>query len=154
MKRMRIGVVEDNEDNRLLLHAFLDDLYEVVDYEDGPAALTGLPAASPDLILLDISLPGMDGMQVLEQIRLVGGLRHLPVIALTAYAMAGDRSRLLAAGFDEYISKPIVDETVLLEAIARLLDRKHGTSPVAVPARTCVEPARKTEAGLCVAVAG
>ncbi|MCY3018192.1 MAG: response regulator [Planctomycetota bacterium] len=153
MKRMKIGVVEDNEDNRLLLHAFLDELYKVVDFEDGPAALDGLPAASPDLILLDISLPGMDGVEVLEQIRLDGRLRHLPVIALTAHAMSGDRERLLAAGFDEYISKPIVDEGVLLEAIARLLDRKRGTPPVAVPARTCVEPAKKAEAGCRVAVA-
>jgi CheY-like chemotaxis protein len=154
MKRMKIGVVEDNEDNRLLLHAFLDELYEVVDFEDGPAALDGLPAAAPDLILLDISLPGMDGMQVLAQIRLDACLRRLPVIALTAHAMAGDRERLLAAGFDEYVSKPIVDEAILLEAIAQLLDRKRGTAPVAVPTRTCVEPARKAEADCRVAVAG
>ena len=133
MKRMKIGVVEDNEDNRLLLHAFLDDLYDIVDFEDGPGALAGLPAASPDLILLDISLPEMDGMQVLEQIRLDVRLKHLPVIALTAYAMTGDRERLLKAGFDEYVSKPIVDENVLLEAIARLLDRKGTISAGAVP---------------------
>ena len=153
MKRMKIGVVEDNEDNRLLLHAFLDDLYEVIAFEDGPAALNGLPAASPDLILLDISLPVMDGMQVLEQIRRNDRLKHLPVIALTAHAMAGDRERLLAAGFDEYISKPIVDENVLLEAIAQLLDRKRGTPPIAEPARTGVESAGKPEARMRVAVA-
>ena len=60
---------------------------------------------------------------------------------------------LLAAGFDQYVSKPIVDESVLLEAITRLLDRKRGTSLVAAPARKCVEPARKPEAGLRVDVA-
>jgi CheY-like chemotaxis protein len=153
MKRMKIGVVEDNEDNRLLLHAFLDDLYDIVDFEDGPRALDGLPAAAPDLILLDVSLPGMDGMQVLEQIRLDRRLKHLPVIALTAHAMSGDRERLLAAGFDEYVSKPIVDESVLLEAIARLLERKRGTSHVAAPVRVCIESARNAEAGFRVAVA-
>lgn len=154
MKRTMLGVIEDNEDNRLLLHAFLDELYEVVDYEDGILALIGFPDAVPDLVLLDISLPGMNGMQVLQQIRLDCRLRHLPVIALTAHAMSGDRERLLTAGFDDYVSKPIVDESVLLKAIALLLDQKYGTSPVAAPARTYIEPAMRAEAGFRVAVAG
>jgi two-component system, cell cycle response regulator DivK len=153
MKRMTIGVVEDNEDNRLLLHAFLDDLYKVVDYEDGTVALIGLPDAVPDLVLLDISLPGMDGMQVLQQIRLDCRLRRLPVIALTAHAMSGDRERLLAAGFDDYVSKPIVDEKVLLEAIAGLLDRASENAPIAAPVRAYVGPAMRAEAGFRVAVA-
>ena len=114
-----VAVVEDNADNRLLLQAILDGLYEVVEYENGVDALAGLAAALPDLVLLDISLPGMDGNEILARIRADEGLRRLPVIALTAHAMAGDREKYLAAGFDDYITKPIVDETLLLAAMEK-----------------------------------
>ena len=114
-----VAVVEDNADNRLLLQAILDGLYDVVEYENGVDALAGLAAALPDLVLLDISLPGMDGNEILARIRADEGLRRLPVIALTAHAMAGDREKYLAAGFDDYITKPIVDETLLLAAMEK-----------------------------------
>ncbi len=117
-----IAVVEDNADNRLLLLAILDGLYEVVEYENGVDALAGLSATLPDLVLLDISLPGMDGNEILARIRGDDRLRRLPVIALTAHAMAGDREKYLAAGFNDYITKPIVDETILLQAMERWLD--------------------------------
>ena len=117
----KIAVVEDNPDNRLLVQVILEPLYEVVEYETGFAALEGLPDAKPDLILLDISLPGMDGAEVLRRIRAAPQLRALPVIALTAHAMAGDREKCLAAGFNDYVTKPIVDESILLGAIQRLL---------------------------------
>ena len=116
-----IAVVEDNRDNRLLLRAFLGDLYAIAEYETGPAALEGLQKAIPDLVLLDVSLPGMDGLEVLARIRADERLKALPVVALTAHAMTGDRERFLAAGFDAYVAKPIVDEQVLLQAIAGLL---------------------------------
>ncbi|MGH7655712.1 MAG: response regulator [Gemmatimonadaceae bacterium] len=116
-----ISVVEDNADNRLLVHALLDEQYMIVEYADGPSALDGLQVVRPDLILLDISLPEMDGLEVLRRIRADEALRDLPVIALTAHAMAGDRARLLAAGFDDYVTKPIADETLLLGAIDRCL---------------------------------
>ena len=114
-----VAVVEDNADNRLLLQAILDGLYDVVEYENGIDALAGLAAQLPDLVLLDISLPGMDGNEILARIRADEGLRRLPVIALTAHAMAGDREKYLAAGFDDYITKPIVDETLLLAAMEK-----------------------------------
>ncbi len=114
-----VAVVEDNADNRLLLQAILDGLYDVVEYENGVDALAGLAAALPDLVLLDISLPGMDGNEILARIRADESLRRLPVIALTAHAMAGDREKYLAAGFDDYITKPIVDETLLLGAMEK-----------------------------------
>ena len=114
-----VAVVEDNADNRLLLQAILDGLYDVVEYENGGDALAGLAAALPDLVLLDISLPGMDGNEILARIRADEALRRLPVIALTAHAMAGDREKYLAAGFDDYITKPIVDETLLLAAMEK-----------------------------------
>jgi len=120
----KIAVVEDNADNRLLVQAMLADQYEVVGYETGSEALTGMEQEKPDLVLLDISLPGMDGTQVLAKIRAEERLKELPVVALTAHAMAGDREKYLAAGFDEYISKPIVDEKVLLEILERLLNKE------------------------------
>ena len=72
-------------------------------------------------MLLDISLPGMDGNEILARIRADARLRALPVIALTAHAMSGDREKYLASGFNDYITKPIVDETILLSAIERWL---------------------------------
>lgn len=120
----RIAVVEDNADNRLLLQALLEDDYDLTEYETGHQAIEGLPHAHPDLVLLDISLPEMDGTEVLAWIREHPELARTPVIAVTAHAMAGDRERYLAAGFDEYVSKPIVDETVLTGAVLRCLPRE------------------------------
>jgi CheY-like chemotaxis protein len=119
----RLAVVEDNADNRLLLQAILGDEYDLQEYENGIDALKGIADSRPDLVLLDISLPGMDGNEILQRIRADVGLRQLPVIALTAHAMAGDREKFLAAGFDDYITKPIVDETVLFSSIKRLLGK-------------------------------
>src|SRR6266550_829264 len=84
-----IAVVEDNADNRLLLQAILDGDYDLVEYDNGIDALAGLSASLPDLVLLDISLPGMDGNEILARIRADERLCALPVIALTAHAMAG-----------------------------------------------------------------
>lgn len=117
--KQTICLVEDNADNRLLVHAILDDLYDVIEYCDGASALEGLKIIHPDVLLLDISLPEMDGTEVLARLRQDPETRALPVIALTAHAMAGDRARFLDAGFDEYVSKPIADEELLLSAIAR-----------------------------------
>ena len=119
----RIAVVEDNPDNRLLLHAMLDGAYEITDYETGTDALAGLSHGLADLVLLDISLPGMDGLEVLRRLRDMAATKHLPVIALTAHAMAGDRERFLAAGFDGYLTKPIVSDAELIDAIRRQLER-------------------------------
>jgi len=120
----KIAVVEDNPDNRLLVNALLEDRYEIVEYESGVDAMEGLPSDPPDLVLLDISLPQMDGTEVLGWIRRQEQFEGLPVIALTAHAMAGDREKYLAAGFDDYVTKPIVDEEVLMEAIRRCLEPK------------------------------
>ena len=119
--RHRIAVVEDNPDNRLLVQALLEDTYDLTEFETGVDAVAGLSQAEPDLVLLDISLPEMDGTEVLRWIRNQDGLREVPVIALTAHAMAGDREKYLAEGFNDYVTKPIVDETILLETIARWL---------------------------------
>jgi len=123
----KIAVVEDNPDNRLLVQVILEPFYEVVEYETGGAALAGLPQEKPDLVLLDISLPEIDGAEVLRRIRADAQLRALPVIALTAHAMAGDREKFLGAGFNDYVTKPILDENVLLDAIQRLLPANAPT---------------------------
>ncbi len=115
----RIVLVEDNPDNRELVRVLLAGLYEVVEYESGQQALDGIRKNRPDLVLLDISLPQMDGPEVVRNIRLDASLRDLPVIALTAHAMAGDREKYLAAGFNDYLTKPIIDDRLLVTTIER-----------------------------------
>ena len=117
----RVALVEDNPDNRLLVQAILEDTYEVLEFASGQAAMDGLVDAAPDLVLLDISLPGMDGTDVLAWMRTQPSLASCPVVALTAHAMAGDREKYLAAGFDDYVTKPIVDEDILFSALRRWL---------------------------------
>jgi CheY-like chemotaxis protein len=118
----KIALVEDNPDNRLLVQVILGDLYEVTSYENGFDALEGMASDKPDLVLLDISLPRMDGNDLLVRIRADEALRDLPVIALTAHAMSGDRAKYLAAGFTDYVTKPILDEEVLLSSMRHSLD--------------------------------
>jgi two-component system, cell cycle response regulator DivK len=119
--RARIAVVEDNPDNRLLVGALLEDRYDLIEFETGMDAIAGLLEAEPDLVLLDISLPGMDGTEVLRWIRGQDRLKEIPVVALTAHAMAGDREKFLDEGFDGYLTKPIVDESILLDTISTCL---------------------------------
>ncbi len=119
--KARIAVVEDNPDNRLLVQAILEDRYEITEYENGAVALAGVTESPPDLVLLDISLPEMDGTEVLRRMRELDHLSGVPVIALTAHAMTGDRERYLGLGFDDYLTKPIVDEEVLVGTIERHL---------------------------------
>lgn len=118
----KVAVVEDNPDNRMLVQALLEDRYDLTEYETGVEAVAGLPDNVPDVVLLDISLPEMDGTEVLAWMRTQDALRHVPVIALTAHAMAGDREKYLSIGFNDYVTKPIMDEDVLIEAIERCLN--------------------------------
>jgi CheY-like chemotaxis protein len=107
----------------MLVQALLEDRYDISEYETGVDAVEGLPDEIPDVILLDISLPEMDGTEVLAWLRDREDLREVPVIALTAHAMAGDREKYLSIGFDDYVTKPIVDEDLLFDAIERCLTR-------------------------------
>ncbi len=116
-----IVFIDDNRDNRLLMSALLSELYRVSEFATGFEAVQALKTAVPDLILLDISLPGMDGLEVLSLLRADARLKDVPVIALTAYATSGDRERYLIAGFNDYIPKPIVDEKKFLQAIEQCL---------------------------------
>ena len=119
----KVAVVEDNPDNRMLVQALLEDRYEMSEYETGVEAVEGLPDDIPDVILLDISLPEMDGTEVLAWLRDRDDLKDVPVIALTAHAMAGDREKYLSIGFNDYVTKPILDEDVLIDAIERCLSQ-------------------------------
>ena len=118
-----IAVVEDNPDNLLLLRVLLQDRYQLREYADGLSAAREIASDPPDLVLMDISLPVMDGVQALHTIREAPGLQQLPIVALTAHAMVGDRERFLAEGFDFYITKPILDSAQLIKPIETLLDR-------------------------------
>ncbi len=125
--KARVALVEDNPDNRLLVQAILEDHFAVSEYETGILALEGMAEDLPEVVLLDISLPEMDGTEVLERMRRDPVLRGIPVIALTAHAMAGDRERFLAQGFDDYLTKPIVDDEALIGAIRALLPGGSGS---------------------------
>jgi two-component system cell cycle response regulator DivK len=124
-----IAVIEDNVDNRLLIDAILGDLYRLDEYATGTEALAMMATHPPSLVLLDVSLPGMDGLDVLARIRSDVALHAVPVVAVTAHAMAGDRERYLAAGFDGYVPKPIVDEQVLIDTIEHLLRSGDADDP-------------------------
>ncbi|MEK6757152.1 MAG: response regulator [Bacteroidota bacterium] len=118
-----IMLVEDNKDNRLLVRTLLSELYTLLEYETGFEAIQALKTSTPNLILLDISLPGMDGIEVLSRLRSNERLRDIPVVALTAHAVSGDRERFLEAGFNDYVAKPIVNEEAFLQSIKRWLSQ-------------------------------
>ncbi len=120
----KIAVVEDNPDNMLLVRTILEDDYEIIEYVSGIEALTGIKDNLPDLVLLDISLPEMDGVTVLEKLRAEDNTKDIPVIALTAHAMVGDREKYLDLGFNDYISKPIVDLEQLINTIETCLNNR------------------------------
>ncbi len=126
MSQGTILYIEDNPENRLLVRRILEaEGYTVVEAEDAPSGLEAAQTVSPDLILLDINLPEMDGYEFTARLRQTSGLREIPIVALTANVMKGDRERTLAAGCDGYIQKPIdVDE--LPRQIARFLQKRSG----------------------------
>jgi two-component system cell cycle response regulator DivK len=118
-----ILLVEDNERNRKLAHDVLvHQGYRVTDAESAEEALRLVREESPRLVLMDIHLPGMDGIAALQQLRADPATRAIPVMAVTASAMTHDRAKIMAAGFDGYQSKPISVKP-FLAAVRELLDR-------------------------------
>ena len=116
-----ILIIEDNPDNRDMLARRLKRRgFEVSAAEDGERGLLTARAAPPDLILLDLNLPGIDGLEVVRRLRADEALREIPVVALTAHAMVGDRELALQAGCDDYDTKP-VDLARLMGKINALL---------------------------------
>lgn len=116
----RILIVEDQELNLDLLVQLLEDEYQVLTATDGAAGIDMAERERPDLILMDLSLPVVDGWEATRRIKADGRLKHIPVIALTAHAMAGDVDRALACGCDDYLSKPL-DHDLLLERLHHFL---------------------------------
>jgi len=120
----KILLVEDNEMNRDMLSRRLSRRgYDVIIAVDGEQGRTKARTERPDLILMDMSLPIIDGWEVTRQLKVATETCHIPVIALTAHAMAGDRERALSVGCDEYDTKP-VEFSRLLEKIKTLLNSK------------------------------
>lgn len=110
----RILVIEDNEQNMYLTTFILESHgHQVMQAWDGQQGIDLAAASAPDLIVLDIQLPGMDGYQVARSIKSDPALAGIPIVAVTSYAMAGDRENILGAGCDGYIEKPINPETFL-----------------------------------------
>ena len=121
---IKVLVADDNPVSRELIREVLESAdYQVLEAADGKEALERARASHPDVVLLDVQMPLMDGFAVLRQLRDDPRLAALPVAAITAYAMRGDRERALAAGFDDYITKPIHPAS-FRDSVGRLLSRK------------------------------
>ena len=126
MAAKRILVVEDNLDNRRILVYRLKRIgdFEIVEASNGEEALAIVQTPpAPDLIFMDLKMPVMDGWEDTKKIRLLQFGKAIPIIALTAQAMAGDEQKALAAGCDDYLAKPIVDLSVVRTKMERLLSR-------------------------------
>ncbi len=112
----KVLVVEDNEDNLLLFRFMLEETgYEVIEARDGAEGVALALQEKPDLIVMDIQLPDIDGLEATKRIRASEADSDIPIIALTSFAMAGDREKALAAGCNGYITKPINPETFIAE---------------------------------------
>ena len=119
----KILLVEDNEMNRdMLSRRLIKQGFEMVIAMDGEQAVDLARSEAPDLILMDISLPGLDGWEATRLLKAMPETRSIPIIALTAHAMAGDREKSLAAGCNDYDTKPI-DFRRLIEKIHGFLDK-------------------------------
>jgi len=119
--RKRILVVEDQEDNRRILRDLLGNAgYELVEVESGEEAVTAVGMRRPDLIVMDIQLPVMDGYEAARRIKSDPNMKAVPIIAVTSYALAGDEDKARAAGCNAYISKPF-SPRALLEKVREYL---------------------------------
>jgi CheY-like chemotaxis protein len=118
----RILVIEDNRDNMTLIVDLLSSFdYEILQAFDGEAGVEMAEQNTPDLILMDLSLPRMDGWTAAKALKAKPEYKDIPIIALTAHAMTGDKERALAAGCDDYLTKPL-EFTQLLKKLATYLD--------------------------------
>ena len=118
-----ILIVEDVEFNLDLFVQLLEDDYTILTASDGAAGIALAERARPDLILMDLLLPVIDGWEATRRIKANAALRAIPIIALSAHAMTGDEERALQSGCDDYLSKPL-DETLLFAKLARFLGQE------------------------------
>jgi len=120
MAKKKILVVDDTDFNRDLVVQLLEDEYDMVIAENGEEALQKSEAERPDLILMDLGMPVMDGWEATRLLKANSDLRHIPVIAITSHAMVGDEIEARKAGCDDYLPKPI-DEDLLIRKIKKFL---------------------------------
>jgi two-component system, cell cycle response regulator DivK len=126
MNKNRVLLVEDNEDNFELVRFLLERAgFEVLAGHDGQEALEIARKELPDLILMDLSLPGIDGWTAAKELKDDPATSHIPLLALTAHTLPGDRKRAMESGFDGYISKPI-DVVNFGDSITKVLKGKPG----------------------------
>jgi two-component system, cell cycle response regulator DivK len=124
-------LVEDNEDNRIIYSTVLRHTgYEVIEALDGVQAVELARSRRPDLILMDISIPEIDGWEATKILRQDPATRDIPIIALTAHALADDRERASAVGFTAYLAKPIEPRAVVAE-VRRWIGTRAGAPPAA-----------------------
>jgi two-component system, cell cycle response regulator DivK len=116
----RILIVEDIDFNRDLLVQLLEDNYTVLIAPDGATGIALAEREHPDLIIMDLSLPGIDGWEATRRIKANATLQHIPIIALSSHAMRGDEEKARQAGCDDYLSKPL-DEDLLFDKLRHLL---------------------------------
>jgi two-component system, cell cycle response regulator DivK len=110
----RILVVEDHEDNRQILRDLLGNAgYQMIEAETGEDGLAAAAANKPDLILMDIQLPGLDGYEATRRLKADPALRSIPIIVVTSYALSGDEAKARAAGCDAYVTKPFSPRQLL-----------------------------------------
>ena len=139
----RILIVEDTPHSLQLMTYLLEAYGHTVDGAvTGERGIESARTSRPDLVVVDVQLPGIDGYQTLEALRSVPELDGVPVVAVTAFAMVGDRERALAAGFDHYMTKPIDPETFTGEISARLPAHLRGSLPTPPPG---ADPASTSE---------
>jgi two-component system cell cycle response regulator DivK len=120
MPRKKILVVDDTDLNRDLVVQLLADEFETIIAENGEEALQAAMLERPDLILMDLGMPVMDGWEATRRLKANDDLRHIPVIAVTSHAMVGDEIEARKAGCDDYLPKPI-DEDLLMQKIKKYL---------------------------------
>lgn len=110
----RILMVEDTEDNRQIVRDLMESVgYELLEAEDGAAGVAMAAEHRPDLILMDIQLPVLDGYEACRRIKANPDLRHIPIIAVTSYALSGDEAKTREAGCDSYVAKPFSPRQLL-----------------------------------------
>ena len=110
----RILLIEDTEDNRQIVRDLLASAgYDLIEAADGAAGVAMAAKHQPDLILMDIQLPVMDGYEAARRIKADAQLKHIPIIAVTSYALSGDEAKVFAAGCDAYVAKPFSPRQLL-----------------------------------------
>jgi CheY-like chemotaxis protein len=123
LKKAKVLVVEDDTMNLELVHEVLEFAgCEVIEAATGAEAVSALERERPDLVLMDIQLPGVDGYELTKSIKADERFRHIPVVALTAFAMKGDEEKALEAGCDGYIPKPITNVKGFMATVRKHLD--------------------------------